>query len=106
MEPKRSVVAMSLPQPRSPSAASGIEVQVYSDLDALPDVVNRFLARIAERGFFWSIAWFRIVMGTTGHAFDRPRIHVATSDERVLAVLMVRERLEAGPLKTHIVTSP
>ena len=96
---------MSPTQPRRPSAAQ-IEVQVYSDFDLLPSIVSDFLARAGKRGFFWSASWFRIVMATAGHVFDRPRIYVAISNDRVLAILMVRERLQAGPLKTRIVTSP
>ena len=96
---------MSSPQPRRPRAAR-IEVQVYSDFDVLPTIVTDFLARTGQRGFFWSGAWFRIVMATGGHAFERPRIYVAISNDRVSAILMVRERLQAGPLKTRVVTSP
>jgi hypothetical protein len=97
---------MSPPQSRSPSAASQIDVRVYSDFDALPSIVTDFFMRADERGFFWSATWFRIVMATAGQAFDRPRIHVAVSNDRVSAILVVRERLRAGPLKTRVITSP
>jgi hypothetical protein len=91
---------------RRRSARQAIEVQAYSGIDALPEPVAAFLAAAGERSFFSSPTWFRVVLRTAGPPADRPRIYAAEKDGRVVAALVVRERERAGPLKTHVVTSP
>jgi len=104
----RDAAALGARRPRRGPAAAGesIDVQVYSDLDAVPDAIAAALARAGERSFFASPAWSRIVLRTAGSPADRPRLYAARSGGRVLATLIVRERERAGPLKLRLVTSP
>jgi CelD/BcsL family acetyltransferase involved in cellulose biosynthesis len=88
------------------AAIPAIDVHVYPDLGALPEAVSAFLAKFAARSFFLSAEWFRIVSQTAGAAAEQPRLYAAQAGGRVLAVLIVRERRAAGPLKTRLVASP
>jgi CelD/BcsL family acetyltransferase involved in cellulose biosynthesis len=91
---------------RRRAAAQALEVRAYSDFDSLPEPVAAFLAAAGERSFFSSAAWFRVVVRTAGPPADRPRIYASERDGRVVAALVVRARERAGPLKSHVVTSP
>ena len=69
-----------------------ITVQVYAGFDALPAGVTAFLDAAAERSFFCGIPWFRTLLQSAGPSDDEPRIYVADSGGRPLAVVIARAR--------------
>jgi len=83
-----------------------IAVREYPNLDSVPADVTAFIDSVGGRYFCASAVWFRAVLATAGLAIDRPRVYVAASAAGVLAVLIVRERTNAGPLKMRVVSSP
>src|SRR5579872_222614 len=98
--PRRSL----LRRHRAPTHPMAVET--YSDLDSLPETVASFLSAAGGSSFFASPAWYRIVLKTAGLPGDEPRLWVARQDGRAVAALFARERHGAGPIKTHVVTSP
>ena len=87
-------------------AASPIAVEVYSSFDALPPSLTQFLAAAGERSFFRGIPWFRTMLATAGPRTDSPRIYAALCGGRPAAVLVARERKNAGRLKRHMLLGP
>jgi hypothetical protein len=83
-----------------------ITVEAYSSFDALPVSLRAFLDEAGEGNFFRSVDWFRAVLATSGPSADTPRIYAACRGERPAAVLIARERANAGRLKTHMLLGP
>ncbi len=92
--------------PRRVAPRPAVDVRVYSTLDALSERAAEFLSAASRQSFFFSKEWFRIILDTAGLPVERARIYVAETAACVAAILIVREREHAGPLKTHVVTSP
>jgi hypothetical protein len=88
------------------SVATGISVQIFPDFESLPERVVAFLDAAGRRSFFYGIPWFRTMMQTASPPGDETRIYVAEMHARPIAILVVRERKNAGRLKTHMVLSP
>jgi hypothetical protein len=79
-----------------------MSVQVYTNLDALPERVTAFAAAAARGDFFRSLEWLRTVLKTAAPAGDEARLYVAEHGDRPVAALIAGERREAGRLKTHM----
>jgi hypothetical protein len=87
-------------------AASPIAVEIYASFDALPPPLTQFLAAAGESGFFRGMPWFRAVLAAGGPRTDEPRIYAALCGGRPAAVVIARERKNAGRIKTHMLLSP
>jgi len=88
------------------AAAPPIAVEVYSSFETLPPALIAFLATAAEGSFFRSLAWYRAVVQSSGRRTDLPRIYAALCAGRPVAMLVARERRNAGRLKTHMLLGP
>ena len=87
-------------------AEPAIRVQVYSDLDTLPEPVSDFIAAMSGQDFFRTIAFLRIALRTVGDRADTLELHAAESRGRVVAVLILRGRQGKGRLATRLAVSP
>ena len=77
----------------------------YSSFDSLPRAARDFLTAAGEQNFFCSTSWFQALLEKASPSGDQLCTFVAETSEQPTAILVAKQRGEAGALCSHMLLS-
>jgi len=79
-----------------------MRVRQYSSFENLPGATRDCLTSAGRRNFFFSISWFQALLEKASPSGDQLCIFVAETSEHPTAILVAKQRNEAGALRSHM----